>query len=121
MRPINTSFAESSDPEACRKAYILGYRAGYRDGQADRADGTRQDYDADSIQNVPIEAMKLSTHAYNCLVRYECRYVGDIVKLTSGQIARMRGMGKKSAGEIIQALEEYGITDTDWEFAWLTE
>ena len=117
MKPMHLLFKDSPDPEACRKAYILGYRAGYKDGQCGNADATRQE----DGQKEPIEAMPLSVHAYNCLSRSGCRYVEDVVKLTADQISRIRGMGKKTAQEIVNGLAERGITDTDWDFAWLIE
>ena len=121
MRPVKLLFSKSSDPEACRKAYILGYRAGYQDGQCGNADTTRPSYDTLSTLSEPVEAMPLSTHAYNCLSRSGCRYVGDVAKLSVSEIRRIRNMGKITAAEIVQALSTYGITDTDWELAWLTD
>jgi len=121
MKPIEICFADSSDPEACRKAYVLGYRAGYRDGRNDAPDITREGYDDENILREPIEAMQLSTRGYNSLIRVGCRCVGDVVNLPASKIRYMRNMGKKTAAEIIQALKAYGITDTEWEYAWLTD
>jgi len=120
MRPIDLCFPDPSDPEACRKAYIMGYRAGYIDGQRGGPDITRQGYDGDSVLCEPIESMKLSYHAYNCLNRIGCRYVDDVVKLTAKEILRIRGMGKKTAQEISRVLAEKGMKDTEWDFVWLT-
>jgi len=121
LKPIMQYFQHSSDPEACRRAYVLGYRAGYQDGRSGSADITRTYGDAEGVLSEPIEAMKLSTHAYNCLLRAGCRYVGDVVNLPESQIIRIRNMGKVTAAEIRKALKEYGITDTDWDFAWRPE
>lgn len=120
MRPIDRCFPDS-DPEAIRKAYILGYRAGYQHGKCRYPDATRSDYDAENLRTIPIEAMKLSVHAYNCLLRYGYRCVSDVTKAPARTIRSMRGMGKVTAMEIVQVLKEYGIADTEWEFAWLTD
>lgn len=121
MKPILTYFQDSADPEACRQAYILGYRAGYRDGHCGNADLTRQDYGTEDGLSEPIEAMRISSRAYNCLNRAGCRYVKDVAALSESQIIRIRNMGKVTAAEIRQALKEYGIADTDWDFAWRTD
>ena len=121
MKQIMKYFLKSSDPEGCRKAYVLGYRAGYKDGQLGDADITRQNVDDESVLLEPIESMQISSRAYNCLFRSGCRCVGDVAGLPESQIIRIRNMGKVTAAEIIKALKEYGITDTDWDVAWRPE
>lgn len=119
MRPIEKIFPDAVDQEAIRKAYVLGYRAGYRDGQQKRVDATRPNYDDENIQYLPLEAMQLSVRACNCLRLYGCRYVVDVAKVPADEILRMKGIGKVSADEIAQTLAGYGIRDTDWEYAWM--
>lgn len=121
MKPIDICFQDSSDPEGLRKAYILGYRTGYQDGINNRPDISRTRYIAEEIRDIPIKVLKLSTAAYNCLRRARCRYVSDVAMLSAYEIRMIRGMGKTTANDIIQALKNFGITDTEWEYAWQTE
>ena len=121
MRPIDVVFPDSADPEAIRKAYILGYRAGYKDGQSREPDALKTGCTDETAQFVPIETMKLSTHAYNSLIRNGCRYVSDVAMLPAERIRIMKNVGKITIQEVIRALKECGITDTEWEYAWDTE
>ena len=115
MKPIDRLFPASPDPEGLRKAYVLGYRAGYEDGLRRCEDTTQIHSD---LEKDPIEAMKLSSHAYNCLHRYGYRQIGEITKLPAEKIRTMKGMGKKTTAEIAGALKDYGITDTEWDYVW---
>jgi len=119
MKPIEKLFPDAADPEMIRKAYVIGYRMGYKDGLQRSVDATRPNYEDESIQYLPIEAMKLSTRAYNCLRVHGCRYVVDVAKIPAEEISRMNKMGKITGEEIVQALKRLGITDTDWEYAWM--
>lgn len=119
VKTIERLFPDVADPEAVRKAYVLGYRAGYRDGQQKQVDATRPNYDDENIQYLPLEAMQLSVRVCNCLRLYGCRYVVDVAKVPADEILRMKGIGKVSADEIAQALTRLGIQDTGWEYAWM--
>lgn len=119
MKPIEKLFPDAADPEMIRRAYILGYRTGYEDGLQQSVDASRTAYNDESFLNIPIEAMRLTTRAYNCLVRNGFRYVGDVAKASAEQIRFMHNMGKTTETEITQALKRLGITDTDWEYAWM--
>ena len=118
MKPINLCFKDSPDPEGIRKAYIMGYRAGYEDGKRNNPDASRKGCDAESIQNIPIEAMNISFHAQTSLMRSGCRYVSEVAKLPADRIKSLRNVGKVTAREIANALKEYGIMDTEWDYAW---
>ena len=64
------------------KAYIQGYRDGVRDVQSGK-DLTNVHSD---LTQLPIEAMALSTRAYNCLTRANCHSIGNVLSLDSGRI-----------------------------------
>ena len=119
MKPIHLSFSDSADPEGCRQVYVLGYRAGYSDGQANRMDARKAHQNQEEILTMPIEAMKLTSRAYNVLLHGNCRYVWDVANLPVEKIRVLRNLGKVTAQEIAQALKELGITGTDWELIWL--
>ena len=121
MKPINLCFKDSPDPEGIRKAYIMGYRAGYEDGKRNSLDASRTNYDEKDIQNIPIEALPISFHAQASLTHSGCRYVSEVAKLPADKIKSLRNVGKVTAREIAQALKEFGITDTEWDYAWLID
>ena len=121
MKPINLCFKDSPDPEGIRKAYVMGYRAGYEDGRKNRQDSTRMNYEDESIQNIPIEAMNISARAQAGLSYIGCRYLIDVAKLPADKIKSLRQIGKVTANEVAQALKEYGIMDTAWDFAWIID
>ena len=98
--------------DACRKAYLLGYRAGYQDGKSG-IDWIV--YDTDTVAADPIETMGLSTRGFYCLRAAGCRYVGDVAKLEEGRIRRMRNLGKVTAREIARVINKLGIHGTAWE------
>ena len=90
----------------CRKAYILGYRAGYRDGIIGKKN---------EIPPEPIEALALSTRAYHCLHYAGWRFVSEVAALKEPQIIQMRNLGKVTANEIALSLQKHGIYGTDWD------
>ena len=56
-----------------------------------------------------IENMHLSPRTFNCLRREGIRNIQDLEGVTEEDLARMRGMGRKSVDELIAKLEEYGV------------
>ena len=116
MKPINLCFKDSPDPEGIRKAYVMGYRAGYTDGRKNQPDATQMNYDEETIQEIPIEAMDISFHAKASLTQIGCRYVSDVAKLPADRIRTLRNVGKVTVRNVAQALKEYGITDTEWDY-----
>ena len=103
---------EQNTRETYRRGYRQGYRAGYQDAKEGKSGIVM---DSDAVAELPIGAMGLSTRAYNCLHRFGCRFVSDVVKLSNLQILQMRNLGKVTAREIAGALENLGIRGTDWE------
>ena len=93
--------------DECRKAYLLGYRAGYRDAM--------QGKEIIEIPPDPIELLPLSTRAYNCLHYAGLRYVSEVAVLQEQKIIQMKNLGKITANEIALALQKQGIYGTDWD------
>jgi len=58
-----------------------------------------------------IMEMELSVRAYNCLVRFGCKTVGDVRKVAeSGKLLKIRNMGVHSAQEVLYVLKDkYGV------------
>ena len=104
---VKICFPEMNDQ--CRKAYLLGYRAGYQDGLDQKIRG------AETIPADPIEILSLSTRACNCLRFAGLRYVSEVAALPAEKIYKMRNLGEVTANEIALALHKYGICGTDWE------
>lgn len=95
--------------EAYQKGFLLGYQAGYRDCLR------KQDQTLNFENDIPLEALGLSTRAYHCLYHFGCRTRKDVVSLKESEIQKMRNLGKKSAAEIAATLESCGISGTPWE------
>ena len=95
--------------EECKKAYILGYRAGYQDAVSGK------DIERPQVPPDPIEVLTLSTRAYNCLYFAGLRYVADVAAAKESKIVQMKNLGKVTANEIAMALHRHGIHGTDWD------
>lgn len=61
----------------------------------------------------PIEELELSVRSYNCLKRAGINHIGELVKKSSNEIAKVRNMGAKSLEEVIQKVESLGFSVTD--------
>ena len=67
------------------------------------------------ITALPIDALKLSIRAYNCLLRLGCKTIGDCMVLKKEQILNVRNFGVKSRNEIALALQKFDVLDTVWD------
>lgn len=94
--------------------YQKGYMAGYWDGVSDAANGKAVSKIEGELEMLPINAMNLSTRAYNCLNRAGCESIADVVALDGYRIATMRNLGPKTACEIAKWLQEHGIGYSAW-------
>jgi len=103
------------EKDVYNKGYIQGHKAGYHQGMEDSANTTSSSFFSDELLSLPIEYLCLSTHARNCLLRYQYLRVGDIASLSDVEIMRMHGMGKGTANEIAHALNRLGIKHTEWD------
>lgn len=59
--------------------------------------------------NITIEALNPMVRTYNCLKRAGINTVGDIVKLSMGELCQIRNMGRKCIEEIEEKLSELGL------------
>ena len=105
-------YSTTEEKEAYRKGYLQGYRAGYQDAKEGKSGIVLE---SDAVEELPIGAMGLSTRAYNCLFFAGCRFVSDVVRLRGAQILQMRNLGKVTAAEVAETLENLGIRGTDWD------
>jgi len=111
---FGSQYSKITNPnDAYRKGYLIGYREGYQDGICGKPNIS---YEINNDINFPIEALGLSTRAFNCLYCSGCRYIADVVRMDKKNILRIRNLGKITAAEIAHALINCGITGTDWEF-----
>ena len=94
--------------------YTEGYRAGYRDGIRSVLNSRNTNIEENSIANLPIEVMTVSTLAKNCLTRAGCVTVADAAALNEQTIIRTRLMGPKTASEIAQWMTSHGYGCTAW-------
>ena len=66
------------------------------------------------IKSTPIDALNLSTRSYNGLRRNGVCTIGELVALSEEEIFSMKNLGKKSAEEVFQKINEYyGEPDRD--------
>lgn len=96
--------------EFYKKGYIAGYRDGIRDAKNDKV----LHWDGIDISSAPLQAMSISSRAFNCLLHAGCIQVSDVAALDEHQIAIMRNMGPKTAAEIGHWMEAHGIHLTAW-------
>ncbi len=69
-------------------------------------DAQRKHKDSGGLFVIPIENLDLSVRAFNCLHRAGIETVGDLLKLDDEALLRIRNLGRKSAEEVKQRIEE---------------
>jgi DNA-directed RNA polymerase subunit alpha len=62
------------------------------------------------VYNTAIEDLDFSVRTYNCLKRAGINSIGDLVARTEEDMMKVRNLGKKSLEEVIQKLEELGLS-----------
>jgi len=60
--------------------------------------------------NQPISTMELSVRASNCLESAKIHTIGDLVKLTEGDLLKVRSFGKTSLREVKRKLQDIGLS-----------
>ena len=58
----------------------------------------------------PIEEVEFSVRAYNCLKRAGVHTVQDLVNKKESEVTKIRNLGKKSLKEVLDKVEELGLT-----------
>ena len=62
------------------------------------------------ILNMKIEDMDFSVRSYNCLKRANIHTVEDLIRKTEDEMLKVRNLGKKSLDEVMQKLEQFGLS-----------
>ena len=62
------------------------------------------------ILSMKIEDMDFSVRSYNCLKRANIHTVEDLIRKTEDEMLKVRNLGKKSLDEVMQKLEQYGLS-----------
>ena len=62
------------------------------------------------ILDMSINELELSVRSTNCLKRANINNVGDLTSKTHKELAKVRNLGNKSLEEIIQKIEQLGLT-----------
>ena len=57
----------------------------------------------------PIERLQLSPRTHNCLKRAQINTVGDVLKMSEGELLKIRNFGGKSLQELQWKLREHGF------------
>lgn len=76
---------------------------------------TDDDGKKNHILETVIEDLDFSVRTYNCLKRAGINTIGDLVARTEEDMMKVRNLGKKSLEEVIQKLEELGLSLADRE------
>ena len=72
----------------------------------DQDDGGKKNHILDTV----IEDLDFSVRTYNCLKRAGINSIGDLVARSEEDMMKVRNLGKKSLEEVIQKLEELGLS-----------
>lgn len=64
----------------------------------------------DKLKEMTIEELDLSVRSYNCLKRAGINTVGELIQRNEEDMMKVRNLGKKSLEEVIQKLEELGLS-----------
>lgn len=72
----------------------------------DQEDGGGKNHILDTV----IEDLDFSVRTYNCLKRAGINSIGDLVARSEEDMMKVRNLGKKSLEEVIQKLEELGLS-----------
>jgi len=59
---------------------------------------------------LPLESLKLPPRIFNCLRRNNINKVGELLEKTESELISLRKLGQKSVDEIIQCLDELGLS-----------
>jgi DNA-directed RNA polymerase subunit alpha len=62
------------------------------------------------MDDILIEELELGVRSYNCLKRAGIQTVGDLVSKSEGELAAIPNFGKKSIDEVIETLQQRGLT-----------
>lgn len=72
----------------------------------DLEDGSKKNHVLETV----IEDLDFSVRTYNCLKRAGINSIGDLVARSEEDMMKVRNLGKKSLEEVIQKLEELGLS-----------
>lgn len=80
-----------------------------------RAEEEIEDDDDDieiPIVDIKIEELGLTVRSYNCLRKVKIKTLGDLAKLSTDELRKIKNLGNKSFKEILDKLKEYGYDKT---------
>ena len=97
-----------------KSQYELGYKEGYDMAMLEIEKG-KNVIEKEELLSRPIESLKLSVRSHNGMIKKGCTLISDVVNMTSDDIEGIRNFGFKSATEIANKLEAFGITGTAWD------
>ena len=75
--------------------------------------GLMQEKEEDPLQKaleLSIDDLDFSVRAYNCLKRANILTIEDLANMTEDEVIRIRNLGKKSLKEVLDKIEELGLT-----------
>lgn len=102
-------FLQKESNNQYQRGFLAGYAAGYQACTNDSINGCYHPPFDEDIMNLPLEALNLSSRAYNIFRSKEYPRIRDIVSLDADSIHAMRNLGVKTADEIARALQIAGV------------
>ncbi len=70
----------------------------------------KEEEQKDKMMEMSIEELDLSVRSYNCLKRAGINTVEELIQRNEDDMMKVRNLGKKSLEEVIQKLEEMGLS-----------
>lgn len=64
----------------------------------------------EKVLEMTVEELDLSVRSYNCLKRASINTVEDLISKTEADMMKVRNLGKKSLEEVVQKLEQLGLS-----------
>lgn len=97
------------------RGYQKGFDDGYEQGVKDAPNGVIKAGTSVTLSSLPIEALDISTRAFNALKRAGFNSIGDLVNLTRSEMIHIKNLGPKQRGEVAAGLRHYGLSHTNWD------
>ena len=70
----------------------------------------KQETEEKKVLEISIDDLELTVRSYNCLKKAQIHKVSELVKMTEEEIMKLPNLGKRSLEEIINKLDELGLS-----------
>ena len=70
----------------------------------------KEDDNKDKLLDMTIEELDMSVRSYNCLKRAGINTVQELIQRSEEDMMKVRNLGRKSLEEVMEKLEELGLS-----------